>query len=217
LKEEVPRAIEQTLDGVNRVAKIVRAMKEFSHPSSEGKVAADVNRLIDNTITVANNEWKYVADLVRDFDPSLPLVPCIAGELNQVILNLIVNAAHAIGESIKADPGRKGIITITTRAAEAGVEIRVKDTGTGIPVEARAKIFDPFFTTKAVGKGTGQGLTIAHGVIVKKHGGRLSFETEMGVGTTFVIHLPAPAAAASSGIIALPPECGHEQELAATN
>jgi PAS domain S-box-containing protein len=216
LREEVPRAIEQTLDGVGRVGKIVRAMKEFSHPGYEGKVASDVNRLIDNTITVASNEWKYVADLVRDFDPSLPLVPCLAGELNQVMLNLIVNAAHAIGDSIQADPGRKGIITITTRVAEAGVEIRVKDTGTGIPVEARTRIFDPFFTTKPVGKGTGQGLAIAHAVIVKKHGGRLSFATEMGVGTTFVIHLPLAADAASPEIMALGPKSGLDQALAPT-
>ena len=216
LKGEIPRAIEQTLDGVGRVAKIVRAMKEFSHPGSEGKVASDVNRLIDNTITVANNEWKYVADVVRDFDPALPLVPCIAGEFNQVILNLIVNAAHAIGDSVKADPGRKGMITITTRASEEEVEIQVTDTGTGIPMEVRTKIFDPFFTTKPVGKGTGQGLAIAHAVIVKKHGGRLSFATEMGVGTTFVIHLPLAADAVGPVNTSLAPKSGLEQALAPT-
>ncbi|HWY87739.1 MAG TPA: ATP-binding protein, partial [Gemmataceae bacterium] len=117
-------------------------------------------------------------------------VACIAGEFNQVILNLIVNAAHAIGDRIKAEPSRKGLITISTRAVAGGVEVRVQDTGTGIPEGARSKIFFPFFTTKAVGKGTGQGLAIAHAVIVKKHGGTLEFETEIGVGTTFIIKLP---------------------------
>jgi signal transduction histidine kinase len=190
LKDEVPRAIEQTLEGVDRVAKIVRAMKEFSHPGSEGKIASDINKLIENTITVAHNEWKYVADLVTEFDPSLPLVPCLAGEFNQVILNLIVNAAHAIGDRVKRNDMAKGIITISTRVMESEVEVRIKDNGTGIPEAARPKIFDPFFTTKPVGKGSGQGLAIAHAVIVKKHGGRLRFETELGIGTSFIVTLP---------------------------
>jgi len=190
LGEEVPRAIEQTLEGLGRVAKIVRAMKEFSHPGDEGKVASNLNNLIENTITVANNEWKYVADVVTDFDGSLPLVPCLVSEFNQVILNLIVNAAHAIGDRIKDDPEGKGRITISTRASAESVEIRVTDTGTGMPESVRLKEFDPFFTTKPVGKGTGQGLTIAHAVIVKKHGGTISIETELGKGTAFIIRLP---------------------------
>ena len=187
------------MEGIDRVAKIVRAMKEFSHPGNEGKVASDVNKLIENTITVAHNEWKYVADLVTDFDASLPFVPCITGEFNQVILNLIVNAAHAIGDRIKEEGSQKGLITISTRALAETVEVRVEDTGTGIPEEARSKVFYPFFTTKPVGKGTGQGLAIAHAVIVKRHGGTLTFETETGKGTAFIIHLPIPAEAATSG------------------
>jgi PAS domain S-box-containing protein len=198
LTDEVPRAINQTLEGIDRVAKIVRAMKEFSHPGDEGKIASDVNKLIENTITVAHNEWKYVAELVTDFDPALPLVSCITGEFNQVILNLIVNAAHAIGDRIDGDASQKGRITISTRAMPDGVEVRVEDTGTGIPEEARSKVFYPFFTTKPVGKGTGQGLAIAHAVIVKRHGGTLTFETETGKGTTFIIRLPIVVEAALS-------------------
>jgi PAS domain S-box-containing protein len=200
LTGEIPRAIDQTLEGVGRVAKIVRAMKEFSHPGGEGKIASDMNKLIENTITVAHNEWKYVADLVTDLDSSLPLVPCFAGEFNQVILNLIVNAAHAIGDHLNGDPAQKGLITISTRAVNGGVEVRVKDTGTGIPEAARSKIFYPFFTTKPVGKGTGQGLAIAHAVVVKRHSGTLTFDTEIGKGTTFFIWLPIPVQTTFNGI-----------------
>jgi PAS domain S-box-containing protein len=190
LTDEIPRAIVQSLDGIDRVAKIVRAMKEFSHPDSEAKAGADINKLIENTVTIARNEWKYVAEVAMDFDSSLPLVPCLAGEFNQVILNLIVNAAHAIAERNAAEPGVKGIIAISTRALDDRVEIRIRDTGTGIPEGVRARVFDPFFTTKPVGKGSGQGLAIAHTAIVKKHCGVLTFETEVGQGTTFIVQLP---------------------------
>jgi signal transduction histidine kinase len=187
---EVPQAIQQSLQGIGRVTTIVRAMKEFSHPGSEEKSDTDLNRAIETTITVARNEWKYVAEVVTDFDPALPLVRCLPGEINQVILNLIVNAAHAIADVVENNGKSKGTITIRTRSQGDRVEIRVSDTGTGIPETIRAKIFDPFFTTKGVGKGTGQGLAIAHSVIVDKHGGTISCETEVGKGTTFVIRLP---------------------------
>jgi len=195
LAEEIPKAVPQSLEGVERVAKIVRAMKEFSHPGGEEKTAVDINRAIDSTIMVARNEWKYVADLDADLDPALPLVPCLPDEFNQVILNLLVNAAHAIAERRGGDGDPKGRITIRTRCQADWVEIRVGDTGGGIPEAIRSRIFEPFFTTKPVGKGTGQGLTIAHNVIVKKHGGRISFETEVGRGTTFIIALPLGASA----------------------
>lgn len=172
-----------------RVSEIVRAMKEFSHPDAGECKAIDLNQTIRTTLTVARNEYKYVADLVTDFAQDLPSVPCFIGELNQVILNLIVNAAHAIDDVVR-EKGTKGVITVSTKRHADQVEIRIKDTGTGIPESARARIFDPFFTTKSVGKGTGQGLYIAHTVIVKKHNGRLEFETVMGVGTTFIIRLP---------------------------
>ena len=149
----------------------------------------DINQAIESTILVSRNEWKYVADLTTDFEPGMPPVPCIAGEFNQVILNLIVNAAHAIAEVVK-DSGSKGTIHISTRHQGPLAEIRVTDTGCGIPAGIQSKVFDPFFTTKPVGKGTGQGLAIAHSVIVQKHGGSLKLESEPGHGTTFVIQLP---------------------------
>jgi PAS domain S-box-containing protein len=188
LLSEIPRAIEQSLDGSHRVAKIVRAMKEFSHPDSVAKTHADINKAIETTITVARNEWKYVADIETAFDGSLPPVLCHPGDFNQVILNLIVNAAHAIKD--KNPEGQKGRITVSTKAAGDCVEIAIADSGTGIPETIRSRVFDPFFTTKEVGKGTGQGLALAHNVIVRKHGGKIWFETESGGGTTFFIQLP---------------------------
>jgi signal transduction histidine kinase len=131
-----------------------------------------------------------VADMVVDFDPNLPDVPCFIGDINQVILNIMVNAAHAIGDLVAAGKLSKGTITVQTRHVDDAVEIRIKDTGGGIPDAIQNKIFDPFFTTKAVGRGTGQGLAIAHGVVVEKHGGTISFETEIGCGSTFIIRLP---------------------------
>src|SRR5262249_38514911 len=136
------------------------------------------------------NEWKYVAEVVTEYDPNLPLVQCLPGEINQTILNIVVNAAHAIGDVVRNSNGAKGAITITTKRDGEYAEIRIRDTGTGIPEHARARVFDPFFTTKGVGKGTGQGLAIAHSVIVDKHAGSIRFETETGNGTTFVIRLP---------------------------
>jgi PAS domain S-box-containing protein len=190
LLSEIPKAIQQSLEGVERVTKLVRAMKDFSHPGVSEKTAIDLNHTIDSTITVARNEWKYVANMVLDFDAALPPVPCHAAELNQVILNLIVNAAHAIADVVGDGNGGKGTITVSTAKKESCVEIRIQDTGTGIPEHARQKIFEPFFTTKEVGKGTGQGLAISRSVIVDKHGGRIYFETEVGQGTTFIIQLP---------------------------
>ncbi|HEY1242329.1 MAG TPA: CHASE domain-containing protein [Bryobacteraceae bacterium] len=189
LRREVPKAIGQLIEGINQVARIVRAMKEFSHPGTVEKSPTDINRAIESTILVSKNEWKYVSEVTTDLDRDLPPVPCVAGEFNQVILNLIVNAAHAISDVVSGS-GRKGRIHITTRRLDVGVEIRISDTGTGIPQTIRSKVFDPFFTTKPVGKGTGQGLAIAHSVIVQKHNGVLTFESESGRGTTFIIQLP---------------------------
>ena len=190
LASEIPKAIQQSLEGVERVATIVRAMKEFSHPGRGQKQAIDLNHAIDTTLTVSRNEWKYLADVVTDFDPSLPLVPCLPGEFHQVILNLVVNAAQAIANVAGDGPQRKGTITVRTRRDGDWAEIRIADTGTGIPAEISAKVFDPFFTTKEVGKGTGQGLSIAHFIVVEKHRGTITFETKVGRGTTFIIRLP---------------------------
>jgi two-component system NtrC family sensor kinase len=190
LIKEIPLAVKQSMEGVGRVARIVQAMKEFSHPGAKERVAIDLSRAIETTITVATSEWKYVADLVTDFDLSLPAVPCLPGELNQVILNLIVNAAHAIGEVVKKEQGAKGVIKISTRSIGPWAEIKIADTGAGIPESIRHRIFDPFFTTKEVGKGTGQGLAIAWSTVVDKHQGQLSFESMVGQGTTFTVRLP---------------------------
>ncbi len=190
LMEEIPPAIEQTLEGVERIGKIVRAMKEFSHPGQEEKTAIDINKAIESTITVARNEWKYVAEMVTDFDAALPAIPCLPGEFNQVILNLIINAAHAIGDVIDSQSTEKGVIRITTRKTENFAEVIISDTGGGIPDDIRQRIFDPFFTTKEIGKGTGQGLAIAHSVIIEKHGGTLNLDSTVGEGTTFTICLP---------------------------
>ena len=190
LIQEVPKAIEQSLDGVQRVAKIVKAMKDFSHPGSQEKRAVDINQAIESTIAVARHEWKYVSNVETDLQPDLPPVPCLIGEFNQVILNLIVNAAHAIAGAKAEGFTEKGTITIRTHRHEEWAEIAVQDTGTGIPLEIQARIFDPFFTTKPVGQGTGQGLSLAHSVIVKRHQGQIWFETEIGRGTTFFLRLP---------------------------
>jgi signal transduction histidine kinase len=197
LAREIPRAIEQSLEGISRVSQIVRSMKEFSHPGLEEKTPTDLNHAIENTVTVARNEWKYVAELETALDLSLPLVPLLIGDFNQVILNLIINSAHAIADVIGDASQEKGLINISTQQDGDSVVIRVSDTGGGIPEKVRGQIFDPFFTTKAVGKGTGQGLAIAHAAIVKRHGGTITFDTEMGRGTTFVIRLPLNGEAAS--------------------
>ena len=185
---EAPRAIEQGLDGVHRIAEIVQAMKAFSHPDSAEKTATNLNRAVESTITVARNEWKYVADLVTDFDDSIPPVICYPGDINQVVLNLLVNAAHAIHDKLKEHS--KGLIQVRTRKQGNIAEISVTDNGTGIPEEIRNRIFDPFFTTKEVGKGTGQGLSIAYAIVVKKHSGKLRFQSALGKGTTFFIEIP---------------------------
>lgn len=190
LMDEIPQAITESLEGIERVTKIVRAMKEFSHPKNQEKELANLNKAIETTITVARNEWKYVADMETDLDDQLPPVPCFPGDINQVILNLIINAANAIEESRNRDTDPKGSIRVSTRKMENSVEIRIQDSGTGIPDAIQSKIFDPFFTTKEVGKGTGQGLAIAHSVIVEKHQGSITFETECNKGTTFIINLP---------------------------
>lgn len=190
LAEEIPRAIVESLNGVKQVVQIIKSMKELSHPGTDDKIPADLNAIIENVITVSRNQWKYVADVHTDFDGDLQAIPCFMAELNQAILAIIINAGHAIQDVVKKS-GRKGLITIMTRRNGEWGEIRISDTGTGIPPSIHSKIFDPFYTTKDVGRGSGQGLAIAHSVIVKKHGGTLTFETEMGKGTTFIIRLSA--------------------------
>ena len=186
LTERVPPAFERALEGIQRVSTIVRAMRQFAHPSSQ-RAPIDVNEGLQTTLIVATNEYKYVADIELDLG-DLPLVMANAGDLNQVFLNLIVNAAHAIGSKVR-DSGERGTITVRTRAEQAGVLITVSDTGCGIPAEIAGRVFDPFFTTKEVGGGTGQGLAIAHTIVVERHHGAINFEPSPSGGTTFRILL----------------------------
>lgn len=188
LLEEMPMATTQSLDGVEHVAHIVRSMKEFSHPGSTAKVATDINRAIESTVTVSRNEWKQVATVETHLSPELPTVVCFPAEINQVLLNLIVNAAQAIEASASRDG--PGLIRISTHRDGDFVEIRVADSGPGVPAAIRDQIFDPFFTTKPVGKGTGQGLAISQDVIVNKHGGRITLDESAATGAVFVIRLP---------------------------
>lgn len=188
LLEEIPHATQQSLDGINQVARIVLSMKEFSHPGGAEKTTTDINRVLSNVIVISRNEWKHNADIIEKFDPEIPHIPCHINEINQVFLNLIVNAAQAIQAA-----GRKpdvGHITVKTTSLDDSILISISDNGTGIAKEDRSKVFNPFFTTKEVGKGTGQGLSITHDIVTVRHGGRIWFETEMGKGTTFHVLLP---------------------------
>lgn len=190
LLEEVPKAIEQSIEGLFHVSEIVSAMKQFCHPGIEDKKPSDLNKAIKNVITVARNEWKYVADVITEFDTTLPPVSCRLGEINQVVLNLIINAVHAISDVVGQSNDEKGTIKVITSHDDSWAEIRISDSGTGIPEKVRSKIFDPFFTTKEVGRGTGQGLAISHSLVVNNHKGTLNFETETGKGTTMIVRLP---------------------------
>lgn len=189
LEKEIPLAIAQSKEGINRITTIVQAMKEFSHPGNKEKALQDLNKILETTITVARNEWKYCSDIVKDFDLNLPKVFCLGDEIGQVFLNLLINATHAIADKNRAT-SEKGEITISTRQYPEYVEVSIEDTGNGIPENIRDKVFDPFFTTKGVGKGTGQGLAISHDVIKNKHNGSLTFTSETGKGTIFTLQLP---------------------------
>lgn len=190
ITEEIPGAISGSLDGVNRISEIVDSMRYFAHPGKKDKVTFDVNEALKKAVTLSRNEWKYNADNVMDLDPSLPQIQGFPAEFSQVLLNLIINAAQAITGVVGETPKVKGTITTSTFNQDDWIEVRIGDTGPGIPEEVRSKIFDPFFTTKEVGKGTGQGLAIAYSVIVEKHNGSIDFETETGKGTTFILRLP---------------------------
>ncbi len=190
LLDEVPKAINQSIEGIERVGNIVRAMKEFSHPGVEEKTLIDINSSIQSTITVSRNEWKYYSEMKLDLDPSLPMVPCLPGDLNQAILNIVVNAAQAIKDKQEKDGDAKGVITVSTCKSGPWAKIVISDTGIGISDEILPHIFDPFFTTKGVGKGTGQGLAITYSAVVDKHAGTIEVESSVGEGSTFTICLP---------------------------
>nr|WP_261361812.1 ATP-binding protein [Aeoliella straminimaris] len=190
---EMVAAIQESQEGIQRVVEIARAMKEFSHPGGKEKVRANINDVIRSTATISRNRWKYTAELVLDLDPDLPAVPLLVSEINQVLLNLMVNASDAIAERFADQPDTLGTVTVRTRSVDDGIAIEVEDNGGGIPEEVRDRIFDPFFTTKEVGKGTGQGLSICRNVVNKQHGGRMSVESTPGTGTIFTVWLPMQA------------------------
>lgn len=200
LREEIPRAIDQTLEGADNVARIVRAMKVFSHPGSKELQQIDLNGALESTITVSRNEWKYCAKVQTNFASDLPKIYCLPAELNQAFLNILVNGAHAIqakgGDTL-------GQLTVSTRQDESNIYVDISDTGTGIPESIRNRVFDPFFTTKGVGKGTGQGLAIAYNVVVELHKGQLLYDTKDGEGTTFHIVLP------KNGSASMQQQSGH--------
>jgi signal transduction histidine kinase len=208
----IPGAIEAAVDGCRRVSEIVGAMKEFAHPAGVDFAPADINRGITCTLAVAQNAIKYAADVELHLG-ELPEVECRIGELNQVLLNLITNAAHAVADKHAVD-GARGRIGISTYRWADRVVIQVSDDGCGIPEAIRGRIFEPFFTTKEVGRGTGQGLAICRSIVVDKHRGTLTFESTPGQGTTFTLEIPiahrsaAPAgslrAVAAPSVVAAP-------------
>lgn len=190
LKEEIPQAVHQSSDGIKQISSIVLAMKDFSHPGSAEMEFVDVNKLIQTVVTVARNEWKNIADVRLELTDQKSTVPCRPNEISQVLLNLLVNAAQAIGDSSHGkDSYQRGTIDIKSKRVGEFLEITVSDTGPGIPSDIIEKIFDPFFTTKEVGKGTGQGLAIAYDIITNKHHGSLEVKSKKDLGTTFIIHL----------------------------
>jgi signal transduction histidine kinase len=195
MHDEVAGAIAESIDGIDRVTDIVRALKEFSHHGRPARDRIDINQMIENAITLTRHEWKFVATFDRDLAPGLPPVAAAAYECGQVLVNLIVNGAHAVQEAIR--PGQKGRLSVQTRLEDGQVVIRLADTGTGIAPDIQERIFEPFFTTKGVGKGTGQGLATARAV-VERHGGSITFETLPGRGTTFIVRFPAVAGSAQA-------------------
>jgi signal transduction histidine kinase len=190
IRQQIPQAISESREGIDRVISIVRAMKEFSHPEDEIKVSVDLNNAVKSAATITRNRWKFVARMDLVLDPDLPTVRCIPGEIHQVLLNLIVNAADAIAEKNGPESDQLGTISIHTRCTNSHVTLEVTDTGCGIPEDIRSRVFDQFFTTKDVGKGTGQGLAICFNIVVTKHQGTLDVSSTEGVGSTFRVTLP---------------------------
>ena len=185
--DDIPNALEQTISGVNVIAGIVGSLKALVHPGGREKTEVKVNESIEQAVTLCKGEWKKAAELELELAEDLPEVECYSGELNQVLINLIVNASHAIESSSMDGLGQ---IKITSFLYKSSVGIMIEDSGSGIPLEIQHRVFDPFFTSKDVGQGTGQGLAFAHASIVERSNGTLFFETAEGHGTTFHIYLP---------------------------
>jgi len=188
LRDRVPGAVERAHDGVDRMATIVRAMRDFAHPPTPERSPVDINAALRSTLVVATAEYKYIADVETDLG-ELPAVMCDGGDMNQVFLNLVVNAAHAIADANRTT-ARRGTIRVRSSCEGDHVVVSVSDSGTGIAPDIADRVYDPFFTTKDVGRGTGQGLALARRIVVERHGGSLTFETKVGLGTTFHVRLP---------------------------
>jgi len=188
--EDVPDAIAETLEGIEQVASIVKSMKEFSHLGSQEKCSVDVNHALETTATVARGEWKHAAEIEWQLAENLPEIYAVAAELNQVFLNLLVNAAHAVAAAHGTSGDGPGLIRIATTVEGDGVVVRLTDNGIGIPDDVKEHIFDPFFTTKDVGEGSGQGLSVARSIVVNHHDGMIDAESVPGVGTTLSVWLP---------------------------
>ncbi|MFN8021725.1 MAG: ATP-binding protein [Acidimicrobiales bacterium] len=202
LLAEVPDALSQTMVGIDRVADIVRAMKGVAHPNSDRAAGVELNRLIDDTLTVTRNAWKSVATIDLQLDPSLPPIHAAPGPVGQVILSTIMNAVDAIVDRHGATAAEEGLISIVTRGRGDCVELEVTDNGCGMSDAVMARAFDPFFTTKGVGRGTGQGLTVTHAVVVEQHGGSVTLDSTPGVGTTVRIELPVASAQVKAAYLA---------------
>ncbi len=190
LRQEIPQAIRQSMDGIRHVAAIVTAMRDFSHIDERRMAPADLNKAVRSTLIIVHHQIKYVAEVQTSLDPDVPMVMCCIDDLNQVLINLLVNAAHAIGDVVGTGGAQKGIIRVATRKDGAFVEITISDTGTGIPEEVQKRMFEPFFTTKGHDKGTGQGLLYVKTIVVDKHHGTLTWDTQPGQGTTFTVRIP---------------------------
>ncbi|MBN2041908.1 MAG: PAS domain S-box protein [Spirochaetes bacterium] len=190
LMEEIPKAIAQSIEGLNRVTRIVKSMKQFSHPGTKSRTLLNINNLLDDTITISRNEWKYSSNIITNFDHNLPMLPCFPGELNQAFLNIIINSSDAIKEKTGSNPEEKGAIEISTYMEDNMIVVTITDTGAGIPEDIQDKIFDPFFTTKEAGKGSGQGLPLTYDIIVNKHKGSIDFKSKRNKGTLCTVRLP---------------------------
>ncbi len=189
-KSELPKAVEQSLEGVGKIVSIVKSLKSFAHPDTQRKISINLHALLNDVITISRNEWKYIADLVTKYKDIDIMVPCYPNQLNQVFLNMIINARDAIQEAIDKKILERGVIEVSTNTNLEYAIVSIKDNGTGIPENIQSRIFDPFFTTKEAGKGTGQGLAIAHSIIYEKHKGMIRVESDYGKGTTFYVYLP---------------------------
>jgi signal transduction histidine kinase len=186
--DEMLAAVDESLDGAKRISEIVASMKRVAHSGTLERTAVDINKIVADTATICRNEWKYHAELTLDLEDSLPRLVCMPGDIGQLFLNLIVNAAHAVAERFGAET-KKGEILVKTRSREDGIVFSVQDNGSGIPDAIKNKIFNLFFSTKPAGKGSGQGLSIANSV-VERHGGSIEFDSTLGVGTEFRVFLP---------------------------